>query len=81
MFPFYLISYAISAMSAMEFAKRMAEDKKNTWEDYKKLCAAGGSLSYYELLKAGNLSSPFEKETIKESIGYIKAKLENYLSE
>lgn len=79
MFPFYLISYAVSAMSAMEFAKRMAEDKKTTWEDYKNLCASGGSLPYYELLKTANLSSPFEKETIKNSIGYIKEKLSKYL--
>lgn len=79
MFPFYLISYAISAMSAMEFAKRMNEDKKTTWEDYKKLCSVGGSLSYYELLKVANLNSPFEKETIKNSIGFIKGKLEKYI--
>lgn len=79
MFPFYLISYAISAMSAMEFAKRMNEDKKTTWEDYKKLCSAGGSLPYYELLKVANLNSPFEKETIKNSIGFIKEKLIKYM--
>lgn len=79
MFPFYLISYAISAMSAMEFAKRISEDKKTTWEDYKNLCSVGGSLPYYELLKTANLSSPFEKETIKNSIGYIKGKLEKYI--
>lgn len=79
MFPFYLISYAISAMSAMEFAKRMDKDKKPTWEDYKKLCSAGGSLSYYELLKAANLNSPFEKETIKNSIGFIKENLMKYI--
>ena len=79
MFPFYVISYAISAMSAMEFAKRMSKDKKTTWEDYKKLCSAGGSLSYYELLKVANLNSPFEKETIKNSIGFIKSKLIKYI--
>ena len=79
MFPFYLISYAISAISAMELAKRMSEDKNATWEDYKSLCSSGGSLPYYELLKTANLSSPFEKETIKNSIGYIKGKLEKYL--
>lgn len=79
MFPFYLISYAISAMSAMEFAKRMSEDKEATWEDYKNLCSVGGSLPYYELLKTANLSSPFEKETIKNSIGYIKGKLSKYI--
>lgn len=79
MFPFYLISYAISAMSAMEFAKRMNEDKKTTWEDYKKLCSVGGSLSYYELLKVANLNSPFEKETIKNSLGFIKEKVRKYI--
>lgn len=79
MFPFYLISYAISAISAIEFAKRMSEDKKSTWEDYTKLCAAGGSLSYKELLQVANLNLPFEKSTIENSVGFIKGKILKYI--
>lgn len=79
MFPFYLISYALSAMSAMEFAKRFSEDKENTWKDYSKLCSAGGSLSYKELLEIANLNSPFEKSTIENSVGFIKGKVLKYI--
>lgn len=75
MFPFYVVSYALSAISAMELAKGFAEDKKATWEKYSKLCSVGGSLSYNELLQVANLNSPFEKATIESSIGFIKNKL------
>ena len=79
MFPFYLISYALSAMSAMEFAKRMSENREETWKDYSKLCSAGGSLSYNELLEVANLHSPFEKSTIESSIGFVKDKVLKYI--
>lgn len=79
MFPFYLISYALSAISAMEFAKRLNEDKKKTLEDYSKLCEAGGSLTYKKLLEIANLNSPFERKTIENSIGYVKDKILNYI--
>ena len=80
MFPFYLISYAISAMSAMEFARRFSKDKEATWKAYSKLCSAGGSLSYKELLEVANLNSPFKKSTIEDNIGYIKSKLLKYIN-
>lgn len=79
MFPFYLISYALSAMSAMEFAKRFSEDKRATWKDYSKLCSAGGSLPYKKLLDIANLNSPFEKSTIESSVGFIKSKVLKYI--
>lgn len=80
MFPFYVISYALSRISAMEFAKGFSEDKRNTWEDYSKLCSAGGSLSYKELLQVANLNSPFERTTIENNIGFIKNKILKYIS-
>lgn len=33
MFPKYVISYALSAMCALQFNKRMVEDSKTAWED------------------------------------------------
>lgn len=79
MFPFYLISYSLSAISAMEFAKRLNEDKEKTLEDYSKLCEVGGSLSYRKLLEVANLNSPFERKTIENSTGYIKNKILKYI--
>lgn len=65
MFPKYLISYALSAISACEFRTKMDKDKDEAWADYVKLCEAGGSLSYRELLQLANLSVPFEEGAVK----------------
>ena len=33
-----LVGAAVAAMGAMEFKKKMAEDKTSCWEDYMSLC-------------------------------------------
>lgn len=61
LYPFYYINYTLTTMGAMEFKKRYEEDREAAWKDYLKLCNAGGSLSYLGLLKAANLSVPFDR--------------------
>ena len=57
--PFYYIDYTLASMGAFEFFGRMQEDRGAAWQDYLKLCGAGGSLPYRELLALANLSDPF----------------------
>ena len=65
MYPFYYIDYALAQFVALEYYVRMKEDREQAWSDYYRLCRAGGSKGYLELLKIGNLHSPFEKGTVK----------------
>ncbi|MBE5962195.1 MAG: hypothetical protein E7256_12585 [Lachnospiraceae bacterium] len=81
MFPKYVISYALSEMCAMQFKVRMEEDKKSTWEAYERLCAAGGSLDYPELLKLAGLSVAYEEGSVKRSTEYAVKWLEEHIKE
>lgn len=71
LFPFYYIDYALAQMGAFEFYGRMKENKEMAWEDYYRLCSAGGSQGYFDLLKVGNLSNPFADGTVHKVIGSI----------
>ncbi len=72
LYPFYYINYTLTTMGAMEFKKKMHEDKESAWRDYLKLCKVGGSLGYKETLKYANLSLPFEKGSVKRAVSYAE---------
>lgn len=72
LYPFYYINYTLTTMGAMEFKKKMHEDKESAWKDYLKLCKVGGSLGYKETLKYANLSLPFEKGSVKRAVSYAE---------
>lgn len=65
MYPFYYIDYALAQFGALEYYVRMKADKEAAWKDYYRLCRTGGKVGYREILKTGNLHSPFEKDTVK----------------
>ena len=72
LYPFYYINYTLTTMGAMEFKKKMHEDKEYAWKDYLNLCKVGGSLGYKETLKYANLSLPFEKGSVKRAVSYAE---------
>lgn len=72
LYPFYYINYTLTTMGAMEFKKKMHEDKETAWRDYLNLCKVGGSLGYKETLKYANLSLPFEKGSVKRAVSYAE---------
>lgn len=69
--PFYYIDYTLAQICAFQFWKRSMEDRVGAWKDYIKLCKAGGSQSFTELVKLAGLISPFEDGCIKSVIGTI----------
>ena len=71
LYPFYYIEYAMSQICAFQYYGRMKEDRKAAWEDYLRLCRAGGTKGYLELLKIGNLLSPFEDGTVEKSTAHV----------
>ena len=60
-YPFYYIDYALAQTCAFDFYLKHLRDPKAAWADYLALCKAGGSVGYFELLKVGNLRSPFDE--------------------
>ena len=78
-YPFYYINYTLTGMGALEFKKKLAEDKASCWKDYTALCKVGGSLGYLDTLKAANLAVPFEKGGVKRAISYAIKILESEL--
>ena len=65
LYPFYYVDYAMAQMGAFEFYTKMKEDRKAAWSDYYKLCAAGGSMGYFDLLKYSGLHKVLEDGSVK----------------
>ncbi|MDK8180558.1 M3 family oligoendopeptidase [Paenibacillus sp. UMB4589-SE434] len=74
--PFYYIDYTLAQLCAFQFWKRMNADFKPAWDDYLKLCQAGGSQSFVNLVEYAGLISPFQDGCIASVIGEI----ENWLN-
>lgn len=74
--PFYYIDYTLAQICAFQFWKKDRENHQNAWTDYLRLCRAGGSLSFLELVELANLQSPFKDDTVQSVIGVIEKWLE-----
>jgi M3 family oligoendopeptidase len=78
--PFYYIDYGLAQVCAFQYWKKVnASSKKEhttALKDYIKLCKAGGSQSFLDLLEYANLESPFKKDTVKKAIKPIIAYLD-----
>lgn len=64
--PFYYIQYDIAQISTYEFYLKMKNNHEQAWSDYLRLCSAGGSKSYLELLETAHLSNPFVGSTLED---------------
>lgn len=74
--PFYYIDYTLAQVCAFEFWAKSRTDKETAWSDYLRLCQAGGSKSFLELVELANLNNPFVDGTIKK----IVAPIQDYLN-
>ena len=67
LYPFYYIEYALSQICAFQYYGRMREDRGAAWTDYLRLCRAGGTKGYFELLEEGRLLNPFREGTVEKA--------------
>lgn len=79
LYPFYYVNYTLTTLGALEFKKKMHEDKESAWKDYLTLCRVGGSLGYLKTLAAAHLCVPFEKGSVKKAASYAMGVLEEQL--
>ena len=81
LYPFYYIEYALAQICAFQYYSRMKEDRKAAWEDYLRLCRAGGTRGYFELLETGNLLNPFLEGTVEKSTSHVVREIrERYIN-
>lgn len=76
--PFYYIDYTLAQTCAMQFWKKASEDKDAAWNDYLRLCKAGGSASFTELVKLAGLDSPFADGTLKHVVKSMEKWLDQF---
>ncbi|SPF40663.1 Oligoendopeptidase F [Candidatus Desulfosporosinus infrequens] len=70
--PFYYIDYTLAQICAFQFWKKSRENPETAWGDYLRLCQAGGSRSFLELVSLANLISPFQEGCIASVVGVIE---------
>ncbi len=73
--PFYYIDYCLAQVCAFQFWSKSQQDFTSAWQDYLRLCKAGGSKSFLELVELANLQSPFQPGLIEP----LAIQLESYL--
>ncbi|MEO1254455.1 MAG: M3 family metallopeptidase, partial [Bacteroidota bacterium] len=64
--PFYYIDYCLAQICAFQLCLRDQKDHISAWADYLKLCKAGGSGSFLELVKLAGLESPFTEGVVEK---------------
>lgn len=74
--PFYYIDYTLAQICAFQFWLKARENRQSAFNEYVRLCKAGGSKSFLELVEYAGLQSPFKKETVAG----IVQEISNYLS-
>ena len=70
------MEYALAQICAFQFSLRMLDDQPAAWADYLRLCRAGGSRGYFELLKIGNLENPFAEGTVEKAVSAVARELD-----
>ena len=70
--PFYYIDYTLAQICALQFWKKDRECHDKAWNDYMSICDVGGTKSFLELVKLGNLKSPFENSWVSSIIDEIR---------
>ncbi|MFK7907693.1 MAG: M3 family oligoendopeptidase [Chitinophagales bacterium] len=64
--PFYAVDYSLASLCAVQFWMKWQQNKETAWQDYLRLCKAGGKYDYFETLELANLRSPFDENVIRE---------------
>jgi M3 family oligoendopeptidase len=64
--PFYYIDYVLAQFCAFQFWLKRRENPKKAWDDYLRLCQAGGSRSFLELVALADLESPFAQDIVEQ---------------
>ncbi|MEW9080347.1 M3 family oligoendopeptidase [Terrisporobacter glycolicus] len=76
--PFYYVDYVLAQICAFQFLKKMEKSRKEGWEDYLKICKVGGTRSFLQIVKTGNLISPFDDNCIEFIMNNLEMNIEKF---
>lgn len=63
--PFYYIDYVLAQTCALQFWVRSRKDWDTAVKDYIAICKVGGSQTFLDIIKTGNLISPFDEQALE----------------
>lgn len=66
--PLYYIDYVLAQSAALQMWKRSMDKDPDTFADYLKICQAGGTLSYRQILETAHLKEPFSPGALREIV-------------
>ena len=75
--PFYYIDYTLAQVCAYQYWVKFNENRETAWQDYLRLCKAGGSKPFLELVEVGNIKNPFKPGVMESIIPPIEKWLNN----
>ena len=75
LWPFYAIDYALAQVCALQFAKRMSEDREQAWQRYLTFCHACGNHAFPEALEAAGLENPFAPGSLEKLMNWLQTRL------
>jgi M3 family oligoendopeptidase len=73
--PFYYIDYTLAQTCAFQFWMKSEENQEKAWDDYVRLCKAGGSLPFTGLVELAELELPFDDGCLES----VVEKVSNWL--
>lgn len=76
--PFYYIDYCLAQICAFQFWDKDRKNHTAAWEDYLRLCRAGGSKSFLGLVELANLQSPFKDGVVEKAVRVVAEELGIY---
>lgn len=71
-YPFYAIDYALAQVCALEYYRWMKQDFDGAWKSYLTFCHKTGYLNFPETVKAAGLGDPFEEESLRDLIVWLR---------
>ncbi len=69
--PFYYIDYTLAQVCAFQFWMKAQQDKDKAMADYIRLCKAGGSRSFLDLVAYAGLESPFREGVVQSVVAQV----------
>lgn len=77
LYPFYYIDYALAQICTFFFYDEMKKDRESAWTRYLKLCKAGGTLGYFDLLHYVGIPVPFEDGAVEKAVRDVIEEIES----
>lgn len=77
LYPFYYIDYALAQICTFSLYDEMKRDREDAWARYLKLCKAGGTMGYFDLLHSVGIPVPFEDGAVEKAVRGVIEEIES----